>query len=88
KYSSKYNLPPSQYAYAGFEMLFYFGQLLQQYGPQFSQHMAATGVRPGVFYGGVGYTDSSQRNQLQPDNQYVPITKLDNLELTIVNPVF
>ncbi|AKD05840.1 hypothetical protein PKOR_19610 [Pontibacter korlensis] len=88
QYTKRYNLPPSQYAYAGFEMLFYFGQLLNQYGPQFNGQMAVTGVQPGVFYNGIGYTDRSLRNQLQPDNQYVPITKLENLELTVVNPIF
>ncbi|MCX2739097.1 ABC transporter substrate-binding protein [Pontibacter anaerobius] len=88
KYVSKYNLPPSQYAYAGFEMLFYFGQLLYQYGPQFNGQLTVTGIQPGVFYSGIGYTDLSQRKQLQPDNQYVPILKLENLELTVVNPLF
>lgn len=87
KYSRKYNLPPSPYAYAGYEMLFYFGQLLHQYGPQFNGQLATSGLKPGVFYSGVGYTDQSQRGQVQPDNQYVPILKLENLELTVVNPV-
>ncbi|WP_235861261.1 ABC transporter substrate-binding protein [Pontibacter flavimaris] len=86
KYRAAYNLPPSQYAYAGYEMLFYFGQLLKQYGPQFNGQLATAGVQPGVFYGGIGYTD--QKQQLQPDNQYIPILKLENLELTVVNPVF
>jgi len=86
QYISKYNMPPSVYAYAGFEMLYYFGTMLQQYGPQFNQQLAASGIKNGVFYPGIGYTD--QRNEPQHDNQYVPITKLENLQLTVVNPVF
>ncbi|WP_276496172.1 ABC transporter substrate-binding protein [Pontibacter litorisediminis] len=86
KFASKYNMPPSQYAYTGYELLFYFGQLMQQYGPQFNGQLAAAGIKPGVFFNGIGYIDQSQRRQLQPDNQYVPILKLENLELTVVNP--
>ncbi|MBF9253790.1 ABC transporter substrate-binding protein [Pontibacter sp. 172403-2] len=86
QYISRYNLPPSIYAYAGFEMLYYFGTMLQQYGPQFNQQLAASGISNGVFYPGIGYTN--KRNEPQPDNQYVPITKLENLQLTVVNPVF
>ncbi|MEJ8802731.1 ABC transporter substrate-binding protein [Pontibacter sp. H249] len=88
KYVSKYNMAPSAYAYAGFEMMYYFGRMLQEYGPQFNQQMQATGVRPGVFYSGLGYTDTNSRNEIRQDNQFVPITKLDNLQLTVVNPVF
>ena len=87
-YISRYNLPPSVYAYAGFEMLYYFGTMLQQYGPQFNQQLPAAGIKPGVFYTGFGYTEPFNRQQMHPDNQYVPITKLENLELMVVNPVF
>ncbi|WP_299759597.1 ABC transporter substrate-binding protein [uncultured Pontibacter sp.] len=86
KFTNNYNLPPSQYAYAGFEMLYYFGQLLKQYGPQFNSQLAGAGIQPGVLYSGIGYTDQNLRNQLQADNQFVPILKLENLELTVVNP--
>ena len=88
KYVSKYNMTPSTYAYAGFEMMFYFGQLLQAYGPQFNQQLQATSIKPGVIYSGLGYTDPGSRNEVRQDNQYVPITKLENLQLTVVNPVF
>lgn len=88
-YTSQYNLPPSVYAYTGFEMVYYFGTLLQKYGPQFSESLVQTALRPGVFYKGFGYYDPNQRNQqISPDNQYVPITKLENLQLMVVNPVY
>ncbi len=88
EYIQRYNLPPSVYAYIGFEMLYYFGTRLQQYGPQFNQQLVAEGILPGVFYSGFGYTSPNERQQLQPDNQYVPITKLEDLQLVVVNPVF
>ncbi|MCJ8166358.1 ABC transporter substrate-binding protein [Pontibacter sp. E15-1] len=88
KYLSSYNLPPSVYAYAGFEMLYYFGTMLQQYGAQFNQQLNSAGIQSGVFYPGIGYTSASDRQHVQPDNQYVPITKLENLQLIVVNPVF
>ncbi|GAA4430865.1 hypothetical protein GCM10023188_17950 [Pontibacter saemangeumensis] len=88
EYIKRYNLPPSVYAYAGFEMLYYFGTVLQKYGPQFNQQLVSEGIQPGVFYAGFGYTNDNSRQQLQPDNQYVPITKLENLQLIVVNPVF
>lgn len=87
QYISRYNIPPSIYAYAGFEMLYYFGTMLKNYGPQFNQQLAQAGTRLGVFYPGLSYTDPTDRNQVQPDNQYVPITKIENLQLTVVNPV-
>jgi ABC-type branched-subunit amino acid transport system substrate-binding protein/predicted negative regulator of RcsB-dependent stress response len=88
RYAARYNMPPSQYAYAGFEMMYYFGTLLQNYGPRFNQALGNDGLKPGVFYKGIGYTDSAARNVLHRDNQYIPITKLENLQLTVVNPVF
>ncbi len=88
RYAARYNMTPSPYAYAGFEMLYYFGTLLQQYGPRFNPGLGTEGLRPGVFYPGFGYTDGSGRNEPRRDNQYVPITKLENLQLTVVNPLY
>ena len=88
KYVSKYNLTPSPFAYAGFEMMYYFGQMLKKYGPQFNQQLQNSNVKPGVLYTGIGYADQGGKNEVRHDNQYVPITKLENLELIVVNPVF
>ncbi|MFD2247642.1 ABC transporter substrate-binding protein [Pontibacter ruber] len=87
-YVSRYNLPPSSYAYAGFEMLYYFGSMLKAYGPHFNGSLAEAGIRPGVFYQAVGYTDAAARKEVRHDNQFVPITKLENLQLMVVNPVY
>jgi ABC-type branched-subunit amino acid transport system substrate-binding protein/thioredoxin-like negative regulator of GroEL len=88
KYTARYNMPPSQYAYAGFEMMYYFGTLLQNYGPRFNLTLGNDRLKPGVFYQGLGYNDGSSLNELRRDNQYIPITKLENQQLMVVNPVF
>jgi len=86
KYIAKYNITPSIYAYAGFELLNFYGSLLAQYGNNLNQALAQASIKPGILYNGVGYSSSSTRNQVMHDNQYVPITKLENLELVVVNP--
>lgn len=88
RYAARYNMPPSPYAYAGFEMMYYFGTLLQNYGSRFNLALGSEGLRPGVFYKGIGYTDRAAQNEVRRDNQFIPITKLENLQLTVVNPVF
>jgi ABC-type branched-subunit amino acid transport system substrate-binding protein len=88
RYISRYNIPPSVYAYAGFEMLYFYGTMLQQYGPNLTQALLETGIKPGVLYPAVGYTNRSEKNQLHPDNQFVPIIKLENLQPIVVNAVY
>jgi len=88
KYISRYNVPPSVYAYAGFEMLYFYGSLLQQYGPNLAQGLQDNGIGRGALYPAVGYTTRSTSNQLQADNQFVPIIKLENLQPIVVNTVY
>ncbi|WP_255593664.1 ABC transporter substrate-binding protein [Pontibacter sp. HSC-14F20] len=88
RYAARYNMPPSPYAYAGFEMMYYFGTLLQKYGTRFNLALGSEGIKPGIFYQGIGYTNRAALNEVRRDNQYIPITKLENLQLTVVNPVF
>ncbi|WP_181306607.1 ABC transporter substrate-binding protein [Rufibacter sp. XAAS-G3-1] len=82
-YTSRYNLPPSAFTYTGFELLNYYGRQLQEKG--FSAPPKLGEVQPGVFYQGIGY-ESSTGKQAQ-DNQYLPIVKLENGRLLVVNPV-
>ncbi|WP_241739202.1 ABC transporter substrate-binding protein [Pontibacter beigongshangensis] len=86
RYTARYNIPPSTYAYSGFEMLYYFGSMLQEYGPDFNQSLPLAGTKRGVLYQGVGYSNAAARNEFRNDNQYVPITKLENMQLMVVNP--
>ncbi|GAB3817402.1 hypothetical protein GCM10028895_13490 [Pontibacter rugosus] len=71
-YTNKYGLPPSQYAYSGFEMLYYFGQLLNTYGPQFNQQLSTSGIQPGVILTGVGYTNRSQAGHCSQTTSMCP----------------
>lgn len=80
-YLQRHNLPPSVFAYTGFELLYFFGEQLHQNGPAFQPGLAASGPVSGAVFQGIGYPDGAH------DNQYVPITKLERLELEVQNPV-
>jgi ABC-type branched-subunit amino acid transport system substrate-binding protein len=81
KYSSLFHVPPSVYAYSGFEMMYYFGQALQKYGRNFTSGLQNEGPVSGVIFSGIGYTGAH-------DNQYVPLLKMENLQLIVANPIF
>ncbi|WBO85635.1 ABC transporter substrate-binding protein [Hymenobacter yonginensis] len=80
-YLQRQKLPPSVFAFTGFELLYYFGSQLHQYGPAFQQNLAASGPVSGAVFQGIGYPGGTH------DNQYVPITKLERLEVEVLNPV-
>lgn len=81
KYSTRFNVPPTVYAYSGFEMLYYFGQVLQKYGSRFNGGLQNEGPVSGVIFQGIGYAGAQ-------DNQYVPLLKMQDLQLNVVNPIF
>ncbi|WP_139922969.1 ABC transporter substrate-binding protein [Hymenobacter sp. DG01] len=80
-YTQRQNLPPSVFALSGFELLYYFANQLHQYGPAFQQPLANGGPVSGAVFQGIGYPEGSH------DNQYVPLTKLERLEVEVLNPV-
>ncbi|WP_167855564.1 ABC transporter substrate-binding protein [Hymenobacter fodinae] len=80
-YTQRQNLPPSVFAFSGFEMLYYFASQLHQYGPAFQQELANNGPVSGALFQGIGYPAGTH------DNQYVPITKMEHLEVEVLNPV-
>ncbi|MGY2132790.1 ABC transporter substrate-binding protein [Hymenobacter sp. HD11105] len=80
-YVQRHNLPPSVYAHSGFELLYYFGTQLHQHGPAFQQGLANSGPISGSLFLGIGYPAGTH------DNQYVPLTKLERLEVEVQNPV-
>jgi len=77
-YLLQQNLPPSVFASQGFELLMYFGSALHQFGPAFQSNLSTAGASSGVIFRGQSYTGADS------DNQIVPITKLENLELQVV----
>ncbi|MFB9862551.1 ABC transporter substrate-binding protein [Rufibacter immobilis] len=84
-YAAKYKLPPSSFTYSGFELMSYYGRQLQENG--YAAPPKLSGVQPGTFYQGIGYLNNTTAKQTQ-DNQYVPILKLENGRVLVVNPVF
>ncbi|WP_170252584.1 ABC transporter substrate-binding protein [Adhaeribacter aerolatus] len=80
-YKARYHIPPSVYAYTGFDLLYYFGNILARHGSHFNSTLAAEGPISGAFFQGIGYN-------AERDNQYIPFLKLDNLQINVVNPVF
>jgi hypothetical protein len=69
------------FAHSGFELLYYFGTQLHQHGPAFQQGLANSGPISGALFLGIGYPSGAH------DNQYVPLTKLERLEVEVQNPV-
>ncbi len=84
-YASAYNLPPSSFSYAGFELMYYLGRQLQENGVTAPQRLGP--VAPSSFYQGIGYQNPTTGKPSQ-DNQYVPVLKLNDGQLLVVNPVF
>ncbi|MCC3159375.1 hypothetical protein LJ737_19185 [Hymenobacter sp. 15J16-1T3B] len=80
-YTQQQNIPPSVFAASGFELLYYFGSQLHQNGPAFQQPLANSGPVSAPLFQGIGYPQQAH------DNQYVPITKLERLEIEVQNPV-
>ncbi|GAB3824424.1 hypothetical protein GCM10028821_03610 [Hymenobacter jeollabukensis] len=80
-YTQQQNIPPSVFAASGYELLYYFGSQLHQNGPAFQQPLANSGPVSGTLFPGIGYPQQAH------DNQYVPITKLERLEIEVQNPV-
>ncbi len=83
-YTMKYNLPPSSFTYSGFELVNYFGRQLHEKG--YAAPLKLGTVQQGVFYQGLGFQHTS--GKLAQDNQYLPILKLENNRLLVVNPIF
>ncbi len=77
-YLAKQNLPPSNFANQGYELLLFFGNALQQFGPAFQGGLAASPPLPGAIFEGLSYPGGTH------DNQVVPIVKLSNLEFQLV----
>ncbi|WP_157530553.1 ABC transporter substrate-binding protein [Hymenobacter norwichensis] len=80
-YMQRQNQPPSVFAFTGFELLYFFGSQLHLNGPAFQQQLSNAGPISGSVFQGIGYPGGAH------DNQYVPITKLERLEVEVLNPV-
>lgn len=77
-YMKSYNKLPTQYSYDGYESMRVFGEKLIQYGNYFQYGLYDEGFQNGYLYFAFDYTNAN-------DNQFVPITQMQNLELKMLN---
>lgn len=78
KYLRTYHVPPSVYAYKGYDMMLFFGKLLAQYGNKFYKEIHRLGVQKSGIMPGYDYRFSH-------DNQFVPIYKFEKGEMIQAN---
>ncbi|WMN10682.1 ABC transporter substrate-binding protein [Marivirga salinae] len=77
-YRKTYNKLPSHFSYDGYETMRYFGEKLIEYGNYYQYGIYKEGFQPGYLYFGFDYTNAN-------DNQVVPITTMESLELKMLN---
>ncbi|MGJ3233456.1 ABC transporter substrate-binding protein [Marivirga sp.] len=77
-YRKSYNKLPSQYSYDGYETMWFFGKQLIEFGNYFQYGLYNEGFQEGHLYFGFDYTNAN-------DNQVVPIMKMQDLELKMLN---
>ena len=70
---------PSEYAYSGYDMMLFFGDMLHQYGNYFQQGFSKTIHQNGYVFEGYSYDSHN-------DNQVVPIVQFNRSVLEVVNP--
>ncbi len=77
-YTEKYNRLPTQFSYDGYETMMVFGKKLITYGNYFQYGMYHEGMQKGNLYYGFDYTNAN-------DNQFVPVLRLEELNLIMLN---
>ena len=77
-YRKDYNKLPTQYSYDGYETMWFFGEQLIKFGNYFQYGLYNEGFQKGHLYFGFDYTNAN-------DNQVVPIMKMQDLELRMLN---
>lgn len=78
KYINKTNLLPSEYAYVGYESLYFFGKTMHKYGVNFESQLQKERFNDGKVMIGQNYYGSN-------DNQLVPLLRFVKNRLEIVN---
>lgn len=78
EYINRSNMMPSDFAYLGYEMMYYFGKILSKYGVNFQNAIRQVDYDKGKMMIGFDFKDSN-------DNQCVAITKFKEGVLEIVN---
>lgn len=69
-YKQKYNALPSKFAYAGYDAMYYIGQMLNEYGTYFQEFYTKDKPISSRFYEGYNFFEAN-------DNQVVPIIRFE-----------
>lgn len=79
KFMTTYRKDPSYNAALGYEMMYYLGGMLKEYGHYFQKGNPTVGFRKGQLMEGINFG-------LRNSNQYVPITAIIDSKIVVVNP--
>lgn len=77
KYLEQVHAMPSQYAYLGYDLMMYFGQMLHKHGTLFQNGLVNEPFSKGALCAGFDYAG-------RQDNQCVPIVQFNNSALEII----
>ena len=69
-YRQKYFTVPDKYAYAGYDMMYFIGQMLNRYGIYFQEFFTENKPVKSLFFQGYNYYQSN-------DNQLIPIVRFE-----------
>lgn len=78
KYIEKMKIMPSIRAFQGYDLMMYFGGMFADYGKEFRSKLTSESYRKGVLLSGFDYRGGT-------DNQFVPIFRIEDLNLKLVN---
>lgn len=78
-YRKKYNMVPSKYAYAGYDAMYYIGQMLQEYGTYFQEFYTNPKPVKSLLFAGYNYFEAQ-------DNQVVPVVHFEDGVLREAKP--
>ncbi len=70
-YRREYNAVPSKYAHAGYDAMYYIGQMLREYGTYFQEFYTNPKPVKSLLFGGYNYFEAQ-------DNQVVPIIRFED----------
>lgn len=73
----KYSIP-TKYVLAGYDMMYYIGQMLNRHGIYFQEFFNEPQHVNSLFYSGYNYFKAN-------DNQKIPIIKFENTDIVVVN---
>ncbi len=77
-YTERNHLPPSAYSYQGYNLLMFFGEMLQRHGTGWPDKLRRAGFQAAPLASGFDYSGANV-------NQFVPIVRVQNEQLTVVN---